>query len=192
VSRRVARTALHRLGHAAAVVAAGLLLILVTAGPAAAHNRLASSDPADGVTVARTPTAVVLTFDEPAVALGSQVVVTGPAGPAGRGALELVDNTVRQPLAGGAPAGHYTVEWRVTSADGHPVSGSFAFTTEAAGAGQPEPGAQPAPAAAATPAAWPWFLLAAALFALAGTLMVLRRRRSGAADDGPDVSGPAG
>jgi hypothetical protein len=42
-----------------------------------------------------------------------------------------VDNEVRQSLAGG-PAGAYTVVWRVTSADGHPVSGTFAFTADEA------------------------------------------------------------
>jgi hypothetical protein len=104
--------------------------------------------------------------------------------------------------AAGAPAGRYTVDWRVTSADGHPITGSLAFTAQAPGEGQrvPAQSAAPAPAAPAepTPAAWPWLLLAAALFTLAGVLMVRRRRqeRLDAAErddpEGPDVSGPAG
>ncbi len=112
-----------------AAVASGVLLVLVGAGPAAAHNRLRSSDPADGSTLARTPDAVVLTLDEPPVALGTRVLVTGPEGPVGQGTPQLVDETVRQPLVGGAPAGRYTVEWRATSADGHPVSGRFSFVS---------------------------------------------------------------
>lgn len=189
----------RRLG--AALVAA-LALAVVGAAPAAAHNRILGSDPVDGATVARTPSALVLTFDEPAIAMGTQVSVTGPDGPVAVGAPQLVDATVTQPLAAGAPAGRYTVDWRVTSADGHPITGSLAFTAQAPGEGQRDPAqpAAPAPAAAAdpTPAAWPWLLLAAALFTLAGVLMVRRRRqeRLDAAErddpEGPDVSGPAG
>ena len=44
-----------------------------------------------------------------------------------------MDNEVRQSLAAG-PAGAYTVVWRVTSADGHPVSGTFGFTADQASA----------------------------------------------------------
>ena len=49
--------------------------------------------------------------------------------------------TVTQPLAGGLPAGAYTVEWRVTSADGHPLSGTFGFTVAQGAATQPAAGA---------------------------------------------------
>jgi len=180
---------------------AALTLAVLGAAPAAAHNRIVGSDPADGATVARTPAALVLTFNEPAIAMGTQIAVTGPEGPVAVGAPQLVDATVTQPLAAGAPAGRYTVDWRVTSADGHPITGSLAFTAQAPGEGQRDPArsAAPAPAAPAepTPAAWPWLLLAAALFTLAGVLMVRRRRqeRLDAAErddpEGPDVSGPA-
>jgi copper resistance protein C len=187
----------RRLG--AALVAA-LTLVVVGAAPAAAHNRIVGSDPADGATLARTPSAVVLTFNEPAIAMGTRIAVTGPDGPVGVGTPQLVDSTVTQPLAGGAPAGRYTVDWRVTSADGHPITGVLAFTTQAPGESQPDPAPAPAaePAAEPTPAAWPWLLLAGALFTLAGALMVRRRlqeRRDAAPRDdpeGPRVSGPAG
>ena len=116
---------------AAAFAWAGLL---AAAGPASAHDVIRSTNPADGAIVDRLPDRVVLTFDEPALALGSEVVVTGPAGPVSDGPPSLVDNEVRQAVRAG-PAGRYTVLWRVTSADGHPVSGTFAFTTQQAGAG---------------------------------------------------------
>jgi methionine-rich copper-binding protein CopC len=98
------------------------------AGPAMAHDVLRSTNPADGARVEQLPDAVVLTFEEPALSVGSTVTVTGPDGPVGRGGPQLVDTEIRQPLTGG-PAGTYTVLWRVTSADGHPVSGTFRFTT---------------------------------------------------------------
>ena len=103
-----------------------------TASPASAHNVLRSTSPADSSTVDTVPAEVVLTFDEPAIAMGTTIVVTGPDGAVSDGSPRLVDNTVSQPLKPGAPAGEYTVEWRVTSADGHPITGTFAFSARSA------------------------------------------------------------
>jgi methionine-rich copper-binding protein CopC len=177
---------------ASAVLAAAGLVI--GASPAWAHNVLKSSDPEDGERVARTPSSVVLTFDEPAIALGTKVVVTGPEGPAQLGTPRLVDKTVTQDLQPGAPAGAYTVDWRVTSADGHPISGSFTFTAEAAAAGvpstapslAPQPStaqpAQTAPAAPTAPTARGsaalWLLAGAAIVVASGLVAVGRRRSS--------------
>jgi len=111
----------------------------LSAAPASAHDDLISSTPAAGETVARPPDAVVLVLDERPLAVGIQVVVTGPAGPIQRGAPTIAGNSVRQPLAAEAPAGKYTVAWRVASADGHPVTGTFPFTAKAAADGQPPP-----------------------------------------------------
>ena len=114
-----------------------VLLGLVSGATAAsAHNSLASTDPADGATVAVAPAAVTLTFNEPAQALGSQIRVSGPDGAVvSTGDVVLSGSTVAEHLVDARPAGTYTVAWRVTSTDGHPVSGSFTFTaTGAAGA----------------------------------------------------------
>lgn len=169
----------------AGVLALGVVTVAV---PAEAHNVLVSTSPTDRQSVDVTPEAVVLTFDQPAVAMGTQILVTGPAGPVQLGAPRLVDTTVTQALQGGAPAGAYTVAWRVTSNDGHPVTGTFTFTSKAAGTGQrpSEPSSTAAPAAtpsptAADPAGASRGYAAAALAAvllLAGTVFqVLRRRR---------------
>lgn len=117
----------------ALAVAVALLLalaaVLLSAGRADAHNALLGTDPADGSTVDAPPARITLTFDQPAQALGTEIVVLGPDGAAvGEGDVELVDNTVSQALAADLPAGAYAVEWRVTSADGHPLSGTLAFT----------------------------------------------------------------
>lgn len=129
------RRARARAAAVAVVVAVGLLVASV---PASAHDVLRSTNPADGAVVDRLPDRVVLTFDQPALGLGSEVVVTGPAGPVADGPPSLVDTEVRQPLREG-PAGRYTVVWRVTSADGHPVSGTYAFTTQQASTGSSSP-----------------------------------------------------
>ncbi len=170
-----------RLRCGLAALVAGLLLAVLGAGPAAAHNRFVSADPADGSTLARSPGAVVLTFDEPAVAMGTQVVVTGPDGAAATGPAQLLDTTVRQPLVAGAPAGAYNVDWRVTSDDGHPITGRLSFTAEAAGVGDYAGPVQPtAPVRDGGAPVWGWVLLAAALLAVAGSLAVARRRRNDA------------
>ena len=127
--RCTVRTALG----AAAVLVGAVLTLVVGATPAAAHNALTGTVPAASSSVGRTPAQVVLTFDQPAVAMGTQVLVTGPSGQVQAGAARLVDTTVTQDVQGGAPAGTYTVAWRVTSADGHPVSGAFTFTSSEAG-----------------------------------------------------------
>jgi copper resistance protein C len=163
-----------------------LAALVIGASPASAHNVLKSTSPADGKNVARTPSSVVLTFDEPAIALGTKLVVIGPEGPAQIGKPRLVDNTVTQDLQAGAPAGTYTVDWRVTSADGHPISGSFTFTAEAAAVGVPStapslapqpstaPTAQNAPTARGSSGLW---LVAGAIILVASGLVAIGRRR---------------
>ena len=157
---------------------AAILLVLTTPS-ASAHNVLVGSSPADRASVARTPSEVVLTFNEPAVAMGTQLVVVGPRGPVGQGTPRLVDRTVTQGLAGGAPAGDYTVEWRVTSADGHPVSGVLHFTARAAGAGESSvaPSRSPEPTATSSTPGRRWWWVAVVLVAAALTSAVWRRRR---------------
>jgi methionine-rich copper-binding protein CopC len=169
----------------AAILAAAVLAmagLAISASPAWAHNTLKSSNPAEGKTVARTPSSVVLTFDEPAIALGTKLVVTGPTGPVQVGTPRLVDTTVTQDLQPGAPAGSYTVEWRVTSADGHPISGSFSFTTEAAGVESSAPSLAPVPSTAPTAApvsagsSGSWLLVVAGVIVIAGLAVVGQRR----------------
>ena len=128
-----------------------MLAVWVGASPASAHNTLIATNQADQVTVQSAPQAVVLTFDEPANAMGTQVVVTGPSGQVQQGQPQLADNTITEDLQPGAPAGAYTVAWRVTSADGHPVSGTFSFTAKTAAATQPPSNPQTSPPATPTP-----------------------------------------
>lgn len=173
----------RRAGLLAAAVLVALGGWLAVASPAAAHNVLRSTSPADQSTVERVPSEVVLTFDEPALGMGTALVVTGPAGVVSIGPARLVDNTVAQSVKAGSPAGSYTVEWRVTSADGHPISGSFGFTARSAG---PTALASVEPSDAVSPPAseqsggvpgWIWVVIAAALLLSAVTSAAVVRRR---------------
>ena len=111
------------------LLALGLCIGVSLALPATAvaHDVLERTTPAEGTTVDRLPGAVVLTFSEQPLAIGAQVVVTGPSGNVASGAPTIGGRDVTQALSPSAPAGDYTVTYRVTSGDGHPVSGSFAF-----------------------------------------------------------------
>lgn len=143
---------MSRLSRRALALLAGALLVLVPALPAQAHDRLEASSPADGSAVQAAPTSVVLTFSAPAIALGSEVVVTGPDGRVvSVGDAQFVDSTVTQPLAGELPAGQYRVDWRVTSSDGHPVSGTFGYTASAAAAGSAPAATSPSAAPSSAP-----------------------------------------
>ena len=141
---------------------AGLLALLGTLGagvglaaPAVGHDGLTSSSPADGAAVPAPPASVDLDFSRPPLAIGAEVQVTGPEGAVVNGGdLTITGTTVSQPLAPELPAGEYAVAWRVTSSDGHPISGELAFTATAGTVPEPAPD-EPAgdgPATATPPA----------------------------------------
>ena len=154
-------------------VALAVCWVVVPAGGSEAHNVLRSTSPVAGAVLETLPAEVVLTFDPPARAGGAEILVRGPAGPVQSGKPALVDTTVRQSLEPG-PAGSYTVTWRATSADGHPVSGSFCERW-------PDVVPEPVAAAPSDPGSDGVLVLVAAggfVVALtAGILVVVRARR---------------
>ena len=155
-------------------LAASLLL----AGPAAAHTELVDTEPGRGATVRSSPAQVRLQFNEP-LARVVAVVVSGPDGQrVEQGGAELEGDTLRQRLGPLSASGSYSVAYRVTADDGHPLTGRFAFTYRGAEPeGAPAPPSAPAPAAPAPAAstrstgAAPSFLVPAGLLALLGVLL---------------------
>lgn len=143
-----------------ALLTAVVFTVLGVPPTAWAHNGLVSTSPGDGKTVATPPQSIVLTFNEPAIKTGTKVLVTGPDGEVAAGAPQLIDNTVEQALRPELPAGEYTVEWRITSADGHPINGEFSFRVRTGSVSTPTPapttddtGSPPAPSPSQTPTA---------------------------------------
>lgn len=115
--------------------------VLLSARPAAAHDSLISSDPANGTTVEVLPAALTLSFSAALLSdEGSTVVqVTDAAGTElSSGSPETNQNVVTQPLDGTA-TGNITVLWRVVSSDGHPVSGELSFTVAGPATAEPTP-----------------------------------------------------
>jgi copper resistance protein C len=166
-----------RTAGAVLVTALAVAGLVAMAGPASAHDVLVRTDPADGSTVDRVPDRVVLTFDRPALALGTALSIVGPAGDVTSGPPVLVNATVSQPVRAGSPAGAYVVRWRVTSADGHPVSGSFRFTALASGgSGTQAPTGTPSDSG---PSVLWWAATALLAAAIAAALVATVRRRRG-------------
>ncbi|GAA4699883.1 hypothetical protein APR04_003912 [Promicromonospora umidemergens] len=127
-----------RRAGAAALFVIGLLLL--TAPPATAHDRLLSSAPADGTTVTALPPEIVLTLSEAPLATGAQVAVTATDGSMlSTGPVSVEEATVTVPVTGQGPAGTYTVAWHVVSSDGHPIEGAVEFALEPATQASPSP-----------------------------------------------------
>lgn len=119
------------LRRAVCACAAGVTLAAVVgAGQASAHAELLSSDPQPGAVLDAAPATLTLTFTEPVeISLGAIRVFDGtgtsidisPARhPDGR------DDAVEIDLPE-LPNGSYVVDWRVVSADSHPVHAAFTF-----------------------------------------------------------------
>ena len=128
-----------------------LAAVLLGAPAAQAHNVLQSTDPAAGSTVPYIPETVSLTFNEPVLFVGTTIMVhTADDVMVNIGPPILVDNTVSQAVTGELPAGEYTVIYRVTSADGHPIEDQFTFTAaESVTYGETTPAPSPTPTTSA-------------------------------------------
>lgn len=166
--------------------------LLGTAAPASAHDTAESTSPAAGDTVATPPEAVTITFNKNPLAFKAQILVTDASGSNwSDGGVEIVDNVASQKLKPGAPAGVFTVAWRVASSDGHPIEGTFTFTATAAAAGStvapavptlntPQPGttATPAPAPGGSePFPWSLVIFAGTAVGILVALAVMAKRR---------------
>ncbi|HSB87628.1 MAG TPA: copper resistance protein CopC [Ilumatobacteraceae bacterium] len=113
-----------------AVVAGALLATIFGVGRVAAHAELLSTDPQPGAVLDAGPARITLTFNEPVeISLGAvrvfdgrgTVIEVGAAThPDGRAETVVVD---LPELANGS----YVVDWRVVSADSHPLRAAFTF-----------------------------------------------------------------
>ena len=120
--------------RAGAILAVSALVLAGAATSAAAHAKLESMTPADGSSMAAPPTKVVLTFNEPVGSSGTQVQVKSPSGKdVTSGDVQVVDNTVTQPVGAMVEAGRYQIDARVVSDDGHPITITGSFTVTHAG-----------------------------------------------------------
>lgn len=128
------------------VLVAACAALLSTAGPAQAHSTLIGSTPGFDAVVDSSPEQVELVFSQTINPAFATVTVTDDGGVQRSGdealvAGDRVSVAVPEPLS----AGSYSVGYRVVSADGHPITGSYSFTITAAAEGAgPTSGAAPA------------------------------------------------
>ncbi|GAA1411756.1 copper resistance CopC/CopD family protein [Oerskovia paurometabola] len=120
-------------GVTAVVVSAvaGVVLMLASASPAAAHAVIVDSDPRDGSVVEDSPALLTLTFNEPVQVPPGGVALLDAAGTAVAVTPTAVDSRVEIAVPAVLDDGTYVVSWRVTSGDTHPVAGAFTFSVGA-------------------------------------------------------------
>ena len=122
---------MNTLRRAACACVAGLALATVVGvGTVSAHAELLSSAPQPGAVLGTAPTHITLTFNEPVeISLGALRLFDGTG-------ASINISTARHPNGDGTvvevdlPAlnnGSYVVDWRVVSADSHPVHAAFTF-----------------------------------------------------------------
>jgi copper resistance protein C len=139
------------------LLASVVLLATLTAATAGAHAARVSVDPAENAAVSSGPARARATFNEDLQTTFAAMTVVCPDGnlwssgdPQVQGAVVSVG---LRPLG---PAGNYTVNYRVTSADGHVVSGSWLFRLTSPGTGTPGSVAKSSDAESGDVPIWPF------------------------------------
>lgn len=145
MSNRNARQRILRGLAATALATAALLAGSANASARAAsrsgsetvlHLRLVKSAPSKGQVLTASPTLIQLWFSLPPEMAVTVVRLSDADGKAiplgaptrGTGAKDPVEVEVKQALA----AGNYTVSWKTSSKDGHPITGDVGFSVKAA------------------------------------------------------------
>jgi copper transport protein len=115
---------------ASLVALSAVVMIVLAAGPAAAHASLQETTPAADEIAPTAPKAIELEFNEPVDASLGGVRVTAPDG-------ERADTGTASTMDGGrvvraaverSGEGTYLVEWSVVSEDGHLLQGSYVYS----------------------------------------------------------------
>ena len=163
-----------------AVLAVTLGLLVTGTSAAQAHDELVSSSPEPGARLDAAPAEVELRFTGAIQELGTEVVVTAADGTrVSDGPVQVDGTTVVQQVTAALPAGVYTVVWRATSADGHPLSDEFAFTV-AGPTTTTDVGVVSATSSADSSPSGVWIATGAAVVLMIAALLAVRsfRRRS--------------
>lgn len=115
-----------RLVIIAAVAAVGTVLGV---GPASAHSALRSSTPADGAVLEQAPVTIDLVFNQSISKNFAEVAVLDSDNQPMKVSAPLVNAArVGVEIQADLGSGAYTVNYRVVSADGHPITGQVAFS----------------------------------------------------------------
>jgi len=126
----------------AATLAILVGVLALGTGIASAHATVESSSPADGQTLPTSPSEVSVTFSEPvSTASGGLSILNADGNHVDAGKSQVTNGrTLVTEIPQSLSDGTYVATYRVLSADGHPVSGSFLFGV---GSGAVDRSAQP-------------------------------------------------
>jgi len=182
------RSALNARGRPPTLAGLGCLLMavltVVMGSPAFAHATVVATNPAADRSVARSPAALSLSFNEDVKIGAIPVVLVDSAGDPeslGVAILSQHDTVLRVPVKSRLSGGVYSVTWQVTSADGDAVAGSYRFGVGPSLAGQLAGGGGQQ---LSNPGMWPtallrWLLFGAFAIGFGGiAASALARRRS--------------
>ncbi|WP_319453260.1 MULTISPECIES: copper resistance protein CopC [unclassified Mycobacterium] len=152
------------------------MLALAGAGAASAHATRVAADPAPDAAVEQGPSRVTATFNEQLQTTFAAMTVVGPDGNLwSTGSTQVVGATASVDVLPLGPAGTYTVNYRVTSADGHVVNGAWTFALTVAGAGTPGPPAAAGNQSDGSLPVWPFVVVAVAIVGAGGWWAARRR-----------------
>ena len=156
-----------------------LIAALLAGGGAQAHTQLVAATPPANAVVADAPADVVLEFSEPVQALPARWFPANGGAPI-EATPRVEGARLAFPVPAGLGAGTQTLSWRVVSADGHPVGGSYVFSIGAQSEVVQRPVATRPDWAAA---AGRWALTVSLVFGVGGAVFVrLVDRRATRAD----------
>jgi methionine-rich copper-binding protein CopC len=120
----------------AALLWLSVLWLLLACVPALAHATLLQETPAAGARLDEPPEQVHLRFNEPVNAEFEPLEVRDASGKRVDEDNARVDPNDARVIVEGLkelPKGSYKVEWRVTSVDGHVISGHYGFSVTSSG-----------------------------------------------------------
>lgn len=167
-----------RRGRAVSVTVMLVMMLFTATGVAAAHAVLVGTDPEKDAALGTGPDRVSATFNEAVQDTFAAMTVVGPDNHLWhQGPPQVQGPVVSVAVRPLGPVGTYTVHYRVTSADGHPVSGSWRFDLTKPGSGEPGPAvSEPKPTddAGDTVPLWPFAV--GVIVAVGAGLWMTRRR----------------
>ncbi len=110
------------------VFALAVLSTLGAASPAVPHLKLDRSSPASGADLTEAPAEIRLFFSEAPEVAVSRIALSWAEGEIDLGEIEAgPENSIAAKIQEQLVPGSYTVAWRTSSGDGHPIRGTFDF-----------------------------------------------------------------
>lgn len=133
------------------LTAVALTTVALCATPAGAHTEFrGSTPPADSVVTPQLDEVVLSFTGRLRTDLSTVVLIAPDRADYRRGAPKLRGSDIVQPVRRRLPTGSWTLAYRVIAADGHPLTGTLAFTVAGPA---PWPTATPRPSSTSVPAA---------------------------------------